>query len=343
MLVTQQSQSFGPEPINPPVAPIPTDRPLTITFKNAPYLESRRTASMAEIRKATEEFIPNSYPDHTVLPFHGFEHPYQVARDSTRFIGRIQSESKCIDVDVLYVASLLHDIFYKAPFEQLGFSSREHLAGHRTYEILRTWGASEEFARAVERTIYATDFRTTALTLEEKVMKAADLFNIADAYDLFKANAMLLHQESQLVFGRSSSFADFVKGAINYLSLYAFREIDASQWARLPNGASEWHVGFARNAAALYIESNFGRARFSTFCADDLSTEDALRAVNDPDTMYVIEADGEEKRERLLHAIDAKKKLAGLNSPVLLVPPTYGLKIQPEQPPHFSLTDRAQH
>ena len=76
--------------------------------------------------------------------------------------------------------------------------------------------------------------------------------------------ASLLHEEQQLVTGTPSSFSTFVKGAINYLGLYAFREIDASQWARLPNGASEWHVGFVQNAITLYMEHNEGNARYKT-------------------------------------------------------------------------------
>ncbi len=242
---------------------------------------------------------------------------------------RIESEGRTVNKDALYVASLLHDIFYKAPYEKVGFSSREHLAGHRSYEFLRTMGAEEAFARVVERTIYATDFRTTALTLEEKVMKAADLFNVGDLYTLFKENAHLLHEEQQLVTGTPSSFSTFVKGAINYLGLYAFREIDASQWARLPNGASEWHVGFVQNAITLYMEHNEGNARWQIVDGGRNERNSILDAVRDSETMYVIHLEGEEDRENLLFEINAKKREWKLTSPVLVVPPSYGLKVEP--------------
>ena len=329
MFSTQQSLVNSHLPINPPVPPQRTERPITVTFQDAPFLDSRRSASIADIRKAAEDFVQVSYPDHTELPFHGKRHPFQVAEDSTRFIKRIESEGKTVNRDALYVASFLHDIFYKAPFEKSGFSSREHLAGHRSYEFLRTVGAEEDFARLVEKTIYATDFRTTARTLEEKVMKAGDLFNVGDLYTLFRENAHLLHQEQQLVTGTSSSFSSFVKGAINYLGLYAFREIDASQWARLPNGASEWHVGFVQNAMTLYLEHNDGNARWQIIVADSKMHHEILDAIADSDTMYVVQLEGEENRETLLFDINTKKRELRLTSPVLVVPPSYGLKLDP--------------
>lgn len=329
MFSAQQALSNNHLPINPPVLPQITERPMTVTFQDAPFLPTRRNATMAEIRKAVEDFVQISYPDHTELPFHGKRHPYQVAEDSTRFIKRIEHEGGTVNKDALYVASLLHDIFYKAPYEKSGFSSREHLAGHRAYEFLRTIGADEDFARLVEKTIYATDFRTTATTLEEKVMKAADLFNVGDLYTLFRENAHLLHEEQQLVTGTTSSFSSFVKGAINYLGLYAFREIDASQWARLPNGASEWHIGFVQNAIALYLEHNDGNARWKIIDADNKSSNEILDMVSDSDTMYVIHLEGEESRERLLCEVNAKKREWKLASPVLIVPPSNGLKYSP--------------
>jgi hypothetical protein len=329
MFSTQQVHPHSYQPINPPLPPQLTDRPMTVSFQDAPFVAPRKCATVSELRKAAEDFVQVSYPDHTELPFHGKRHPYQVAEDSTRFVRRIESEGKTVNKDALYVASLLHDIFYKAPYEKVGFSSREHLAGHRSYEFLRSEGADEEFARLVERTIYATDFRTTALTLEEKVMKAADLFNVGDLYSLFKENAHLLHEEQQLVTGNPSSFSTFVKGAINYLGLYAFREIDASQWARLRNGASEWHVGFVQNAVTLYMEHKEGDARWQIIDGSAHERNAILDAIGDSDTMYIIQVEDEENRERLLFDINAKKREWKLTSPVLVVPPSYGLNVEP--------------
>lgn len=329
MFSTQQIHPHSYQPINPPLQPQPTGRPITVVFQDAPFIPSRKSTTLSEIKIAAQEFVAESYPDHTELPFHGKRHPYQVAEDSTRFVRRIESEGKSVDKDALYVASLLHDIFYKAPYEKCGFSSREHLAGHRSYEFLRTIGAAEDFSRIVERSIYATDFRTTALTLEEKVMKAADLFNVGDQYKLFKENAHLLHEEQQLVTGTSSTFSHFVKGAISYLGLYAFREIDASQWARLLSGASEWHVGFVQNAITLYIEHHDGNARWQIIEGANAERVAILNAVRDPDTMYVIQLEGEENRENLLFEINAKKREWKLTSPVLVVPPSYGLHLEP--------------
>ena len=328
MLVTQRNFPIVPDPIHAPVSPLKTERPLTVQFQDAPFVESRRQASISELRAFAECIIPTTYPEHTELPFHGKGHPYQVAQDSMIFIKRIEDEGKSVNRDALYISSLLHDIFYKASYQTLGFSSREHLAGQRSYEMLRMAGATEEFARAVERTIYATDYRTTAVTLEEKVMKAADLFNVADLFATFKSNAQLLCDEQQLLSGTSVTFQEFTKGAINYLGLYAFREIDASRWARLENGASEWHIGFTRNAARLFLEQCNGSSRLNVCQANNRPIEQLVELVNDQDTMYVIEAEGEELREQILNGINAHKRSHRIQSPVLVVPPTGGLSVE---------------
>jgi len=74
MFSTQQLQSY--QPTNPPLVPQPTARPMTILFQDAPFISSRKSATMSEIRKAAEDFVPLSYPEHTELPFHGKRHPY---------------------------------------------------------------------------------------------------------------------------------------------------------------------------------------------------------------------------------------------------------------------------
>ena len=175
------------------------------------------------ITKKLEEHLPLLYPPEDVLPYHGVHHVQQVRSDAAVYVNRCRQQGIAVDTFALDHALLCHDLLYGVDPALFGFESREDLAAFYAEQFLLKNRASSEHASYVAHIISSTKANTLPKEVEEIIMRAADLANLAGDFETFAGQTACLYREHRLLTQSPKSFADFVTDSIVHLSGYTRR------------------------------------------------------------------------------------------------------------------------
>jgi hypothetical protein len=240
--------------------PVAEHRPLTKQFSPASLvILPGPEKPIEEISKLLEVTVRDLYLPREQLAYHGWGHITETREWIKDLVTRCRRADVVVDEVVLDHAVLCHDVLFQVPPKYYGFNSKEELAAHHAYNMLREMGAPEAHARKVERVILATHVLADPTTTEEILMRAADVKNVGGDYAEFKANTKRLHEESMHLSADSVSFRDFALRSFRYLSLYAWRYLRLTPEATDTAGRSIWHLNAIGNCVDLFAEVHGGR------------------------------------------------------------------------------------
>lgn len=219
----------------------------------APNLSPERPYS--EIRSEYLRDMAAQYPNKAIYRYHNFEdHILTGEVYLKQLIIRCQREGVEVNPEVLDAAWNGHDAGYACDPTVLGFKSREHMHATIAYNSLKAKGASEEFARRVERAIACTNVFESPVTNEDKAIRATDMHNVALDYENMRDNSLRLYEEMRNTVSSNLSFPDFVRGSVKYLGLYMIPFLKLTTAAVDTEGRSEWHVKAFENVVRLRRE-----------------------------------------------------------------------------------------
>jgi hypothetical protein len=188
---------------------------------------------------------------------------HQIRNWTNELVGRVVAAGGQVDAVALDHAVLLHDALFFVAAHRLGFSSKEELAATYACNTLRDLGAPEEHAVKVWHLIMATHVLVDPQTPEEVIIRAADLKNVGGDYALFRDSTKRLHREAGkldeagALLGHQISFELFVRRALRYLALYAWRFLQLTADAG-KSQTSGWHYRAIRNMLQLFVEIHGG-------------------------------------------------------------------------------------
>jgi len=216
-----------------------------------------REREVATLTPFIEERLPTLYPTAEVAPFHNIRHAYETRDAAVKLAKRAQEFGHTVDVHAVEHAALLHDAHYQIIPSMMGMPFREDVHMHFAYNALRMLGAPDPHAMRVARIILATNSMIEPQSIEEKIMRAADLSKLHGPYEQFLAGSWELHREGTLLaYGQQSpAFADFCRGQVAYLALYLWPSLDITPLAGGTRGQSRWHEGVLGNIFKLYREN----------------------------------------------------------------------------------------
>lgn len=184
-------------------------------FGNFEYLES-------ELTRISERF----YVD---LPYHNFEHARDTLSESYRLAEYCETNGLCPDRRVLMASSLFHDAGFNTPLEEHGFRSKEEYSAFIAGQVLPDFGFSQQDTQHVQACIRSTERNVACQTLEAKILRRADLANVAGnmwgfmvgsrllweeagkpvTIDAWLSNALTIQSSMQAYFDEDVSFGDF--------------------------------------------------------------------------------------------------------------------------------------
>jgi len=175
------------------------------------------------------------------LPYHNSEHAQEVIKKAEEIINRCKEEGLEVNEEVVRLAILFHDAGYHENPEDKGFKSKEEYAAHLAEEEMEKVGMARDIIDSVTRTIMATHSEAPFNTVEQKVVRAADLAGMASDYEVFIDNNKKLKKEHELLSGKEISWEDWQKNTEKVVNFYLSQNIKLTKGYEDEEGNSIFH------------------------------------------------------------------------------------------------------
>ncbi len=163
------------------------------------------------------------------LPYHNFAHALSTLRSADRIIVRCAEEGIEVRTLVVYYALLFHDAGYHQAHDLLGFASKEAYSAHLARLTLSARGIGTGIIDAVEHSILATHREARCLSVEDAVVRMADLAGIGADYAVFLANTVALWDEVALLYGRRAGWSEWCSRTREVLAPYLAERISLTR------------------------------------------------------------------------------------------------------------------
>lgn len=147
------------------------------------------------------------------LPYHNFNHALQVIGAGRVLMEKCREEDIEFDEDAVYYAMLLHDAGFQEDHEAMGFDSKEAYSAYLAVELLEEMNVPEATVRKVESAILCTHVEGCCRSIEDKIVRRADLAGMAADYDCFRKDTVNLKRELELLTGRSVTWEEWKQKA----------------------------------------------------------------------------------------------------------------------------------
>ncbi len=188
-----------------------------------------------------KKLVKNFYSD---LPYHNFSHALKVVKKCEDLIKRCARYGISVDKKVILIAALFHDVEYEKTIK--GKTKEEHSADIARRELLKL-GYSKSFIKKVEELILATNYEATPKTPEEKILRAADLSNLAGEYKMFLKNNNLLKKEYEYLNKVSLTKKQWKEKTRNTILYFLSQDIKLTPEHDNKKGKSIFHISALRN------------------------------------------------------------------------------------------------
>jgi len=189
------------------------------------------------------------------LPYHNFDHALKVRERAHKIVRDCEAEGVPVDREVVDLAILFHDAGYHEDFKNKGFDSREAYASYLAEKSLEGFGYDSDAAEKVAKIIMSTHKDRPFEMNEEKVVRAADLVEIADNYPIFMDNNKRLKKEVEMLSGKETSIKEWKKKTEEIINFYLGQDIRLTKTHDDESGESIFHKK-ARANLQRFLEEN---------------------------------------------------------------------------------------
>ncbi len=176
------------------------------------------------------------------LPYHSFPHAVNVHRETLPILEHCKEEGVPVHELVMYFASLGHDLGYGLNHRVLGYPTKEALAADWTGRIMFYLGIDTEIILLTKGAIQGTEKNASILTNEAKVLRAADLAELAKDLPTFVRNNRLLKEEAELLSGKIISWSDWKEQTKKIVEFFLSQDIRLTSYHDDEKGNSRFHV-----------------------------------------------------------------------------------------------------
>ncbi len=242
------------------------------------------------------------YESEAVMSFHHWGHPQEILQNVIELLDRCREAGVVANETVVKCAALLHDALGHIDFKLLGFESAEALAGTLTENLMLRLGFDQIVSSSTGQAVRATNRLVALESVEDKIVRAADLKGLAAPYQTFRSNTEKLHYESELRSGQKVAFEDYVVGQMKYLRAYLYPMIELTREARDDQGRSNFHAAAMRNILRLIEDSEGKTGKSVRITLQEVSDErdvDLPRSVAGEEQCLILISEDEELRRRL--------------------------------------------
>lgn len=190
------------------------------------------------------------------LPYHNFGHVVTVIRESERMLERCRDEGIKVDEAVVYYALLFHDAGYYEDHTALGFDSKEAYSAALSEQVLKGRGVDQETVEKVKTAIMSTHMEAKCTCMEDRIVRAADLSELAADYSVFKRNTLNLKKELEISSNREVSWDEWKQLAVNTVELFLREEMKVTSDYCDETGESVFHKKARANLNTLQADDS---------------------------------------------------------------------------------------
>ena len=211
------------------------------------------TDTIADLRsEALDARAQALYSD--VLPYHNFEHIEQTLSSADRIVARCLQENIRINLQVVYYALLFHDAGYHEDHRAKGHATREAYSAHLARAVLDEFDVPDRDIDKTLAAILATEKDASFVTVEQKVVRAADLSGMAGPYDQFLVKSLKLKRELEYLNNKEVTWHQWQVKSRDVLNHYMAQEIRLTSYFYNDSGESEFHAQVRENLRRLMAE-----------------------------------------------------------------------------------------
>ena len=185
------------------------------------------------------------------LPYHNFGHVVTVIRESERMLEKCRGEGIEVDEAVVYYALLFHDAGYFEDHIALGFDSKEAYSAEISEQVLKGNGVDQQTIDRIKTAIMGTHMDAKCTCVEDRIVRAADLSELAADYRVFKKNTLNLKKELEEYRNAPVSWDEWKQLAVNTVEQFLREDMEVSSDYYDENGESVFHKRTRANLRAL--------------------------------------------------------------------------------------------
>ena len=190
------------------------------------------------------------------LPYHNFGHVITVIRESERMLEKCRDEGISADDRIVYYALLFHDAGYNDDHTAQGFDSKEAYSAEIAERVLRGNGVDEEIIGKIKTAIMGTHMDANCTSVEDRIVRAADLSELAADYRVFKKNTLNLKQELEESSNRKVTWEEWKQLAVETIELFLREDMEVTSDYYDENGESKFHKNTRANLATLMADDS---------------------------------------------------------------------------------------
>lgn len=188
------------------------------------------------------------------LPYHNFDHALQVFEYCKQLIKRCEEFGISVDKETVLISALFHDAGYAEDNKKLGFATKEKYSVYLAKQELEKISYSKLQISGIEACILATEAETIPKTPEQKILRAADLMELAKDYSTFLKNNKLLKKEYELISKKKVSLEEWKANTKKIVLFYLGQDIRLTPKHDNEQGISVFHFNALQNLKKYFEE-----------------------------------------------------------------------------------------
>lgn len=189
------------------------------------------------------------------LPYHNFQHAKETLWESMRLADVCEENGLTVNRKALVIGALFHDAGYFRNHNEEGFETKEEYSVFVMNAYASRYQLEGEGLELAESAIIATTRGSQVRTLEDKILRRADLMNIAGNYaEDFLSKTRLLHKEIETLSDKTVNIWDFAVEGIKILSDFLHDDLSFGEFDRINNRMSVFQFRAIENLKHLTQE-----------------------------------------------------------------------------------------
>lgn len=171
-----------------------------------------------------EKFAASLYSAY--LPYHNFQHISDVLKAGDIILFECKKNGIDFNEPVIYHAILFHDAGYQENHETNGYESKESYSASLAENILINEDYPETHISQVKQAIMSTQMHAQCVSIEDKVVRAADLYGLTAAYPDFREKTVTLYHERLMLGDVNISWDEYKKEACSIINHFLKHKIN---------------------------------------------------------------------------------------------------------------------
>jgi predicted metal-dependent HD superfamily phosphohydrolase len=205
-------------------------------------------------RDSNLEGLAEAYYD-SRLHYHNFQHVLDTLAFGNKILKDCYSENVPLNKNIVYLAILFHDAGYFEDHQRLGFETKEKYSANLAESVLVRENYPQLEVEAIKNAIISTEKDATFETAEQQAVRAADLFGMAESYDIFLLNNIKLKKEHEYLNKSRVSWDAWKKVSVDVVKDFITPDIPLIGYFKKSDSSSQFSLAVEKNLERFTAES----------------------------------------------------------------------------------------